>query len=158
LGFPGASGSREDGVVKYLLISQQPTMLGEIEGLPRSRVQQIAEMLREAGFRVTISENMDAWLKTHAVFVTAVCGALYCVGGDNYRLARSTETFTRFADGVREGLRCSERSVFHPRRSICERFLRGCRVPSRSFAGDVFSVPRKASIPSPNIHGLPGPR
>jgi 2-dehydropantoate 2-reductase len=57
LGFPGASGSREEGVVKYLLISQQPTMLGEIEGPPTSRVQQIAEMLREAGFRVTISEN-----------------------------------------------------------------------------------------------------
>ena len=57
-----------------------------------------------SGFAVAISQNMDAWLKTHAVFVTAVCGALYCAGGDNYQLARSTETLALFADGVREGL------------------------------------------------------
>jgi 2-dehydropantoate 2-reductase len=72
LGFPGASGSREGAVVKYLLIPQQPTTLGEIEGPPTPRVQEIAEVLRDAGFTVAISQSMDAWLKTHAVFVTAV--------------------------------------------------------------------------------------
>lgn len=60
--------------------------------------------MRDAGFPVAISQNMDAWLKIHAVFVTAVCGALYCAGGDNYQLAKSTETLALFADGVREGL------------------------------------------------------
>lgn len=105
LGFPGASGFRQGAVVKYLLIPQQPTTLGEIEGPPTPRVQEIAEVFRDAGFPVAISQNMDAWLKIHAVFVTAVCGALYCAGGDNYQLAQSTETLALFADGVREGLR-----------------------------------------------------
>jgi 2-dehydropantoate 2-reductase len=114
LGFPGASGSREGAVVKYLLIPQQPTTLGEIEGPPTPRVQEIAEALRDAGFTVAISQSMDAWLKTHAVFVTAVCGALYCAGGDNYQLARSTKTLALFADGVHEGLRLLRTLGFPP--------------------------------------------
>ena len=105
LGFAGASGSRQGNVVKYLLIPQQPTTLGEIEGPPTPRIREIAAMLKESGFNVALSQNMDAWLKTHAVFVTAVCGALYCAGADYYQLARSSETMVLFVNGVREGLR-----------------------------------------------------
>jgi 2-dehydropantoate 2-reductase len=105
LGFPGAGGPREGLEVKYLLVRQQRTTLGEIDGAVSARVQQISEVLRTAGFPVAISQNMDAWLKTHAMFVTAVCGALYCAGADNRQLAQSTETLALFADGVREGLR-----------------------------------------------------
>jgi 2-dehydropantoate 2-reductase len=105
LGFAGASGSRQGNVVKYLLIPQQPTTLGEIEGPPTPRIREIAAMLKESGFNVALSQNMDAWLKTHAVFVTAVCGALFCASADNYELAQSSETMVLFVNGVREGLR-----------------------------------------------------
>jgi hypothetical protein len=105
LGFAGASGSRQGNVVKYLLIPQQPTTLGEIEGPPTHRIREIAAMLKESGFNVAPSQNMDAWLKTHAVFVIAICGALYCAGADNYALSRSSETMVLFVNGVREGLR-----------------------------------------------------
>jgi 2-dehydropantoate 2-reductase len=105
LGFAGASGSRQGDVVKYTIIPQQPTTLGEIEGPPTTRIREIAAMLKQSGFNVALSQNMDAWLKTHAVFVTAVCGALYCVGADNYELARSSETLVLFVNAVREGLR-----------------------------------------------------
>jgi len=46
---------------------------------------------------------MDAWLKAHAVLVTAVSGALYLAGGDNECLARTPATVALFASGVREG-------------------------------------------------------
>jgi 2-dehydropantoate 2-reductase len=105
LGFAGASGSRQGDVVRYLLIPQQPTTLGEVEGPPTPCIQEIASTLRECGFNVALSQNMDAWLKTHAVFVTAVCGALYCAGADNYELARSPEIMILFVKGVREGLK-----------------------------------------------------
>jgi 2-dehydropantoate 2-reductase len=105
LGFAGASGSRQGDLVKYLLIPHQPTTLGEIEGPPTPRIREIAAMLRERGFNVALSQNMDAWLKTHAVFVTALCGALYWAGADNYELARSSEIMVLFIKGVREGLR-----------------------------------------------------
>lgn len=103
LGFPGASGRREGPVIEYILIPQQPTMLGELDGRATPRVAAIADALRGARFRVAISRDMDAWLKAHAVLVTAVSGALYLAGGDNERLARTPDAVALFASGVREG-------------------------------------------------------
>ncbi|MGI8688858.1 MAG: ketopantoate reductase family protein [Thermomicrobiales bacterium] len=103
LGFPGASGAREGPVVRYALIPQQPTTLGELDDRPSPRLRGIADVLRAAGFRVAISRKMDAWLKTHAMFVTAVSGALYLAGGDNERLARMPDGVPLFTRGVREG-------------------------------------------------------
>lgn len=39
LGFPGAGGTREGHTVRYAMIAQQPTMLGEPDGTERSRLQ-----------------------------------------------------------------------------------------------------------------------
>jgi 2-dehydropantoate 2-reductase len=118
LGFAGASGSRQGDVVKYLLIPQQPTTLGEIEGPPTPRIREIAAVLRENGFNVALSQNMDAWLKSHAVLVTAVCGALYCADADNYKLARSSEIMVLYQwsciKGVREGLTSLKTLGFPP--------------------------------------------
>ena len=36
-------------------------------------------LIRDAGFRVALVRDMDSWLRRHAVFVTAIAGALYCV-------------------------------------------------------------------------------
>lgn len=103
LGFPGAGGAREGPVVKYALIPQQPTTLGELDGTLSPRLHRVADALRGAGFRVSLSRHMDAWLTAHAVFVTAVSGALYLAGGDNNRLARLPDGVPLFARGVREG-------------------------------------------------------
>jgi hypothetical protein len=46
---------------------------------------------------------MDAWLKTHAFFVTAVCGAIYLSGGDCGRLSEDDATLSLMTNGVREG-------------------------------------------------------
>jgi 2-dehydropantoate 2-reductase len=103
LGFPGASGRRQGPVIEYILIPQQPTTLGELDGRATPRVAAIATALRGAGFRVAISRDMDAWLKAHAVLVTAVSGTLSLADGDNERLARTPELVALFAAGVREG-------------------------------------------------------
>jgi 2-dehydropantoate 2-reductase len=105
LGFPGASGRRVGPVVEYILIPQQPTTLGELDGRVTPRVTAITGALRDAGFRVAISRDMDAWLKTHVVFITAVCGAVYLADGDNDRLSRDPAAMALFAAGVREGFR-----------------------------------------------------
>ena len=46
---------------------------------------------------------MDAWLKAHAFFVTAVSGAIYMAGGDCHRLSEDKATVVLMAKGVREG-------------------------------------------------------
>jgi hypothetical protein len=46
---------------------------------------------------------MDAWLKTHAFFVTAISGAIYMAVGDCHRLSEDKMTTALMAKGVREG-------------------------------------------------------
>ena len=46
---------------------------------------------------------MDAWLKTHAFFVTAVSGALYMSGGSCRDLSEDPAALALMTQGVREG-------------------------------------------------------
>ncbi len=103
LGFPGAGGTREGHVVRYAMISQQPTTLGESGGHRSSRLLQLVKTFQAAGFPTRIERNMDAWLKTHAFFVTAVSGAIYLAGGDCHRLSEDNATLRLMVKGVREG-------------------------------------------------------
>ncbi len=105
LGFPGAGGAIEGPVVKYLLIPQQKTTLGELSGERTQRLHELAQALQRAGFAVSVSFNMDAWLKTHVALVTAIAGALYAYGCDPCQLARSPDGVPLMVQGVREGFR-----------------------------------------------------
>ena len=102
-GFPGAGGTLDGHVVRYALIRQQATTLGELRGRRTPSVRRVASALRAAGFTVSLTGNIDAWLKTHAFFVTAVCGAIYRAGGDCGRLSRDDASLTLMTRGVREG-------------------------------------------------------
>jgi 2-dehydropantoate 2-reductase len=103
LGFPGAGGTREGPLVHYAMIAQQPTTLGELDGKQTRRLRKLVETFRQCGFPTTTSRDMDAWLKAHAFFVTAVSGAIYMDGGDCHRLSEDKATITLMAKGVREG-------------------------------------------------------
>ncbi len=103
LGFPGAGGTLDGHIVRYALISQQPTTLGELNGRSSERVRGLAGAFKAAGFPTTISGDMDGWLKAHAFFVTAVSGAIYMAGGDCRRLSEDSATLTLMTKGVREG-------------------------------------------------------
>ncbi len=103
LGFPGAGGTRDGHLVRYAMIAQQPTTLGELDGQRTARLRQLVETFRQCGFPTTTSRDMDAWLKAHAFFVTAVSGAIYMAGGDCHRLSEAKATVALMAKGVREG-------------------------------------------------------
>ena len=104
-GFPGAGGTIDQGTVKYLMIGQQRTVLGEPTGERTQRLLQIEDAFKKAGFPVDVTGNLDAWLNTHAVFITCVESAIYLSGGDNLRLAQSPGSLVEMVDGVREGFR-----------------------------------------------------
>jgi 2-dehydropantoate 2-reductase len=103
LGFPGAGGTRDGNVVRYAMIAEQPTMLGEPDGKRTSRLRRVARAFRSSGFRTRTTRDMDAWLKAHAFFVTAICGAIYLSGGDCRRLSENGAVLRLTAEGVREG-------------------------------------------------------
>ena len=88
LGFPGAGGEREDEIIRFRIVAGfiQPTTIGELNGERTPRIRKISTELRSAGFPVSISSNMDAWLKTHLAVVSPVANAIYLAGGSNYQV------------------------------------------------------------------------
>jgi len=105
MGFPGAGGTLDGHVVRYAMIAEQPTTLGEPGGALTSRVEILAGALRQAGFQTRIDTDIDAWLCAHAFFVTSVSGAIYLAAGDCERLSRDAPLLKLMVAGVREGFR-----------------------------------------------------
>ncbi len=103
LGFPGVGGTREGTRVRYLLIRQQPTTLGEVNGQITARLRLLTAMLEQAGFSTAISRSMDNWLKTHAVFVSCLSAALVLEGGDSVRLGQNRASVALMVSAIREG-------------------------------------------------------
>ncbi len=96
IAFPGVAGSSEGGNVRYCLIPQQPTSV-EVDA------PDIAWLFRQAGFPVAEVKDMDAWLRRHAVFITAIVGVLYENSCDARKLAGNREAVRAFICAVREG-------------------------------------------------------
>ncbi len=105
LGFPGAGGERDGEIIRFRIVAGflQPTTLGELDGERTPRVQEIYRQLRLAGFPVSISSNMDAWLKTHVAVVSPVANAIYLAGGSNYQLAHTRDGLVLMLRAIREG-------------------------------------------------------
>ena len=105
LGFPGAGGQRQNGVVTYRLVGKaQPTTIGELDGRTTPRLEQAAQVFRDAVLPVALCANMDAWLKTHLALVSPIANALYLAGGDNYRLAHTRDGLVLMVRAIKEGL------------------------------------------------------
>ncbi len=103
LGFPGAGGWLDGATVRYRLIPEQPTTLGEPDGSLSPRLQQVRKILEQAGFPVALSRRMDDWLKTHAMLVTAIAGAIYLGHGSTAEVARSPDSIRVLVHGIRQG-------------------------------------------------------
>ena len=101
-GFPAAGGTRDGSVVKYVLIAQQKTMLGEPDGTTSPRVRHLQSVLSEAGFPTLISANIEDWLMAHAAFVVPIAFALYRVGINPARLAADAATMRLMVLATRE--------------------------------------------------------
>jgi len=105
LGFPGAGGTRAGTVVHYHILSrgQQATTFGELDGASSGRLAQIVQLFEKAEFPVETSPNMDAWLKTHAIWITAAATALYLSGGHTQQMAHTRDAMVLMIRAVREG-------------------------------------------------------
>jgi 2-dehydropantoate 2-reductase len=103
LAFPGIAGYSDSGMIRYVDIPQQHTVVDE-------RAQDVVSLFRGAGFRVDRVRDMDAWLKRHAVFITAIAGALYESDCDARLLAQNAEAVGRLIVGVRKGWAAQDRN------------------------------------------------
>jgi len=103
LGFPSAGGTRHGEIIRYITIRQQQTTLGEADGRITPRLHQLAMIFRKAGFSVALSHDMQAWLKTHAVFISCVSAALAMTNGDSVRLGHTRKNVVLMVKAIREG-------------------------------------------------------
>jgi 2-dehydropantoate 2-reductase len=101
-GFPAAGGIQDGPAVRYVLISQQKSMVGEPDGTTTSRVRQIRDVLSEAGFSTRISANIGNWQLGHTAFIVPLAFALYRVGVDAARLAADPGTMRLMVIATRQ--------------------------------------------------------
>ena len=101
-GFPAAGGVRDGAVIRYTLIRQQKTMLGEASCTTTPRLRQLQEVLEHAGFPTRISTDINGWMYAHAAFVVPIGFALYRVGTDAARLGADIGTMRSMVQATRE--------------------------------------------------------
>jgi 2-dehydropantoate 2-reductase len=98
--FPGVGGQPiDDGTISYLEIDQQHTTIERRDGIEAP----VVELLRSAGFVLDLQDNIGDWLKTHAVFITAVGAAIIDGRGDSAALAADRSRVSNMVLAVREG-------------------------------------------------------
>jgi 2-dehydropantoate 2-reductase len=127
LAFPGIAGAHiagdpEGSLVRYLDIPQQRTAVDE-------SAPDIIHLLRQAGFGVDPVRDMNAWLRRHAVFITAIAGSLYENRCDALALAHNSGGMRRFILAVREGWAALDRNKTSPAPFALRTIM--CWVPLR---------------------------
>jgi 2-dehydropantoate 2-reductase len=104
--YPGVGGHRlEDGTISYLQVPQQKTTVERRDGLE----QPVVDLLRSAGFPVVLSEHMEGWLKTHAVFIAMLDAAILDCDGDSAALAADRSRVADVVAAIGEGFRALAR-------------------------------------------------
>ena len=102
-GFPGIGGTCQNNIIKYIQIKQQETTIGEINGESSLCTAEIKTVFEKAGFKVTISANIEAWLKTHALFVSCIAAAISKENGDSVQLGKNRSSVKMMVQSIREG-------------------------------------------------------
>lgn len=105
LGFPGAGGIRNGDTINFIRIKQQKTTIGEINGEKTARIKNIKALLENTGFEVSINNNMQAWLKTHAVFIACISAAIIKENGDSTQLGKNKSTIRLMVKSIEEGFK-----------------------------------------------------
>ena len=101
-GFPAAGGTRDGPAIRYVLIRQQKTTLGEPDGTKSDRARRLQALFRGAGFPTVISANIGGWLLGHAAFIVPIACALYRDGTDPARLAHDPDTLRLMVRATRQ--------------------------------------------------------
>lgn len=105
LGFPGIGGTYHQKYIEYVQIKQQATTVGNIYGNMDDKIKELKMIFQKAGFRTTVSKDMQAWLKTHAVFISCVSAAIIKEHGSSIRLGKNKRGVQEMVSAIREGFK-----------------------------------------------------
>ncbi len=102
LGFPGIGGGLVGDRVEYMRIRRQPTTM---ERHGAGSLEEFEEALAKSRFPATDTDDIDAWLAFHRVFVASVSSALARSDGSAEGLAHDTTLLTLMCRSIEEGFR-----------------------------------------------------
>jgi 2-dehydropantoate 2-reductase len=100
-----AAGKRDGSLIRALVIKSIASPFGEIDGSITPRLRQLADILRQGGFKVKLSSNIVDTQTTHGVGVATIVALVMKHGGDIRQLARATDDLKLYVAARREGLR-----------------------------------------------------
>ncbi|MFW5799903.1 MAG: ketopantoate reductase family protein [Spirochaetota bacterium] len=113
LGFWLGSGDRTDQVVYYSDSDDKGNKvkmyIGVYSGMLSERVNNIKKIIESAGVPVDISENIDAWLKTHAMLISPMALGFYKHNENTNELINSNNTLKLMSKSIKEGLKALHR-------------------------------------------------
>lgn len=102
-GFPGVGGTLKDDVIEFIQIKQQKTTIGEINGRKSVTIKKIKFLFEKSGLEVDISDNIDAWLKTHAVFISCISASILHENGSSIQLGKNKRSIQLMVKSIKEG-------------------------------------------------------
>ena len=105
LGFGGAGGYRENQLVITAYLDQVSFYVGELDGNISDRLKNIEEVFTKSGIEVNLSENIDAWLKTHASFISPLAMGSYAAKERNSTLGKDNDLLRLSIRGIRENIK-----------------------------------------------------
>jgi 2-dehydropantoate 2-reductase len=108
LGFWLASGYREGQIVHYSDTNEKgekgTLVVGEKDGQTTKRVQKIKSAVEKAGIPVEVSENIDAWLKTHAMLIAPLAMGYYKHDCNMQQIIQSKDALKFISKSIKEGI------------------------------------------------------
>lgn len=105
LGFGGPGGYREDYRIIAAYVDNVILYVGELDCVISERLKKIEKVFEESGIKVDLSENIDAWLKTHAAFISPLAMGSFAARNRNTKLGKEKELVVLALKGFRENLK-----------------------------------------------------
>jgi 2-dehydropantoate 2-reductase len=103
LSFSATGGELTDDRIECLLSTSYEIPMGCVNEPPH--LDEIIWGFEQAGIRVRIIEDMDAWLKYHVALVSPLANAVIVCGG-TAQLARNSSLISLTIQAIREGFSC----------------------------------------------------
>jgi 2-dehydropantoate 2-reductase len=102
--FPGAGGKIEDDVLHYALTPKiiQTTTFGEAGGTVTNRLMTLAQLFKSSQIPYSISNDMDAWQKSHLALVIPLANGIYYDGGNIYTTAKNKKAIRMMSVALRK--------------------------------------------------------
>ena len=105
LGFGGIGGCRESYRIIAAYVEDIVLYVGELDGKISDRLKKIENDFTKSGIKVDFSENIDAWLKTHAALVSPLAMGSYAARHRNIRLGDDIKLVDLALKGFKENIK-----------------------------------------------------